>query len=707
MSVNNMPSLFKYVAINMIDSSEHVFTDDTKGWDEITTSLIRGNYNGINSEQTAPISFAYEARDFFRDIFFTYGAFAKVNLVIYKRNEDWTYSEYTTFVCDFKTFKDDIDYVTLELKENSVRELVASKLDTEYDVSVFDTVYGDGWFVGLVNQLPFLATNTIQSNVGELNDFDSLSDSGRVKLWGKIKGRRTDSRQFSTHFTFTDNNGVPFDSTLFYTKKAISSQTIKYRINLTCKWKRATTGQPPGQYLTFLVRLIKDNNGNKTVLLNKDYSSWSSEYIGDETYEYTFIFNNDEEEMTLSNLVVGDGIYLEIYVDKGIEGSTYNPNVTECSNTYIEIVGEVNSDLGYRSSSFFTHEKGIESVLSKINPNIVLDYKLTNANYIPAMTSNRTIMELNLGTYTAQSKVRLSLKSLLDSLDLLYDIGVDITGNVMTIDYAENMYKDTESMSIDVSSVELMYNDKFCYNNIISGTDTSKDLNVKYGVYSPFNKKTYTISDNVISSDNNDLELLHPFKIDQYSIDQWWSDLSLNEEKVKDDTATEIAMIAFNLVPDEFYYFHPIRAEYINEGFTLTQEVLDYYNIPFTPRRLLDNKRKSLSTLFFGGDGVLQWASNSVALSNGFISKMEYESENVVEDEDVDFSNVERLYMPISCNVETSIDVDSLLLLKENKYDYVTMTDKRGKVYKAFISKLISNIGKTGTNSCELIIKEL
>jgi hypothetical protein len=289
----------------------------------------------------------------------------------------------------------------------------------------------------------------------------------------------------------------------------------------------------------------------------------------------------------------------------------------------------------------------------------------------------------------------------------LYDIGVDITGNVMTIDYAENMYKNTESMSIDVSSLELMYNDKFCYNNIISGTDTSKDLNVKYGVYSPFNKKTYTISDNVISSDNNDLELLHPFKIDQYSIDQWWSDLSLNEEKVKDDTATEIAMIAFNLVPDEFYYFHPIRAEYINEGFTLTQEVLDYYNIPFTPRRILDNKRKSLSTLFFGGDGVLQWASNSVALSNGFISKMEYESENVVEDEDVDFSNVERLYMPISCNVETSIDVDSLLLLKENKYDYVTITDKRGNVYKAFISKLISNIGKTGTNNCELIIKEL
>lgn len=698
MAVNVMPEQFRYVAINLLDSSEHIFTDKTKGWDEITTALIRGVFHGINSEQTAPISFAYDARDFFRDIFLTYGAFAKVNLRIDKRNEDWTYTEYTTFVCDFKTFKDDCDYVTLELKENSLRELISSKMDTEYDVEVVGDLPQDGWDVTLINQLPFLSSNTVQSKSGTPININYYHESGIAYYKSQIRGQRTDNRFLSTHFIFTYSNLVPFDFCGFQCTVDIT-QKIKFRLKLHLILYAYIAPYT-------LIRLIRLRGSDEYVL--SEYLPTS--FTKDESYrpfKFDVVFDRPEIEIEY-DFKAGDLVFLQIYQSESDGEISYEGNeITDSQDTYIKIVDEINSDFSLRGTYFFTHKKALQKVLHEISPNAVLDYKLSYANYIPALISNRTILDQLQDPFVGFSKVRLKLKDILESLDYLYDIGVDIDGNTITIDYVQNMYKNTKSMDLVCNQVEISYNDKFCYNNVVVGTDTSKDLNVTYGIYSPFTEKTFTIAENVISADDNKLEIKHPYKIDQYSIDKWWTDLLNNEKKVKDDTSTEIAMVALELNPVDGYYF-PIRAEYITPEFTLTQRAEDYYNIPFTPKRLLINKMKSLTPLFFGiGNDTLKWTSNKVQLANGFISKMDYEDANIEEDTDLDFSTTDKIHLPLSCNISTSIDANDLLSIKNNKYEYVMLTDKKGNSYKCYISKLISKIGKTSSNNCELIIKEL
>ncbi len=697
-----MPTLFRYVVIDVSDNdTEYIFTDDASGWDELTTALIRGSLHGINSEQTAPLKFALEAREFLRGIFIQYGAFAKLKLRIDLRNDDWSYSEYVTYYFDFKTFNDDLDYVSIELKENSLRELIESKMDTEYDVTVIEN--NEVPMVGLINKLPFLSTNTIQSKSGDLLDNGSTGDD-IIYRWGKIRGSRTDYRTFSTHYTFTYSNGFPFDSMLFYTIKPYTNQKIKFRINLQLTINTNTVYPVVGE--RFLIRIIKDNNGNKTELASKTPTSIINDLApqGDPR-NVNLIFTNNEEEITILNLVEGDGIYMEVYSELYNYRILYSQTISNNNDTYIKIIDEINSDAGNNALYFFTHEKAISRVLSEISPDAVLDYKLTDENYIPALTSSRTINDMLQPTFTGFSKIPLKLKDLFDSLDLLYNIGVDISGDTVTVDYIENFYKQTKTSDLECTGVKLSYNDKLCYNNIVIGTNTEKELNVTYGLYSPFTEKTFSISENVINADINDLKLVHPYKIDMYSIDKWLTEMFNNEAKKKDDTGSEIAMVALDPTPIDNYYY-PVRAESIN--FTLTQDVTDYYNIPFTPKRFLINKIKSISPIFYGSESaILKFSSNKLQLAGGFESKMYYEDATIVEDDDMDFTDVDKLYLPLSIGCSSVVDYDLLKTIKENKYGYIEITDRDGNTYHCYISKLLSKIGKTSAQEYEFIVKSI
>lgn len=719
-----MPTLFRYVVIDVSDNdTEYIFTDDASGWDELTTALIRGSFHGINSEQTAPLKFALEAREFLRNIFIQHGAFAKLKLRIDLRNEDWSYSEYVTYYFDFKTFNDDLDYVSIELKENSLRELIESKMDTEYDVDVFSDT-SEIKNIG-INKLPYISTNTVQCQTGHVVQFSSgKTNDNYVNARMKLRGVHTDNRSLSTHFKFTFDSGIPMDYTGFNVTNGITlvddgatSNKVKVFVNLTMRF-HVKTYISNGDNTTLTIRFVKDTGYNTqeytllTISPSEPITVNSYEYdAANNKYWLSVVYNYATPFYVYDTLLAGDNLALEFWIRHmapfvflGDSNSTAY-TVNNSKNSRVVIENEVNSDGTYWGLYGFSHEHAIKKLIEKISPNAVLNYNLTHTNYLPALIANRTILDIYKTPFSF-SDIKLKLSELLKSLDLLYNIGVNIDENNITIDYIDNFYTDNSNLVLEPNNVSLSFDDRYAFNNIIAGTDTSKELNVKYGIYSPFTKKQFT-SESVVNSEITELELIHPYKIDQFSIEEWIQNLINNENKVKDDTATEIAVIALITSPIDYVYY-PIRASYISPNFRITQGTDEYYNIPFTPKRILLNKIKSLTQSVYGSStNKIIFASNKGALSYGLESKMPYEDANVVEDEDLDISDIDPLFLPLKISCSTVIDIEQLKAIKDNKYKYITITDREGNTYQCYISKLLAKIGKTSAQEYEFIVKSI
>lgn len=725
MSVNDMPELFQYVIIDVLDNnSEHIFTSDSKGWEEMTTSLVRGSLHGINSEQSAPLSFSYDAKDFLKSKFETYGAFSYLKLRLDKRNEDWTYSEYITLVFDFKTYKDDGDYITIELKENSLRELIDSNMDTEYDVLVDNDIAQPT----LIPKVPFLSNNIIQCYSGKSGDLFIYQEYTHNKTYAYFPNGERSTREFSQHFSFVNDDGSPYTHFEFSVVQDVTmSLTIASDMIFVFDALLPHTDTSHswlGDRNDIKLKIWIERDGNKFEFFEKIYSNIDSVYYSDiGKYRWTcdFNFGGREIKTGVYNFLKGDHIVIsptiyginKAYTDSYLLGDITKGSlrINSCANTYIKIENEVNPNSKLYSPYFFKHEDIISRLLNLISPNIVLNYNISYQNYMPMITSDTTLKLNNYSVFDGMEThvIRVKLKDLLDSLDRLYDIGIDISGNVLTIDYIQNFYNNSKSIDLENNKLTISYLNDKTYNNIKVGKKTDDNFNVLYGKYGFFGEKSYITKsqqDVILSSDKKELDLSHPYKIDSYSIDKLFIESIGSEKSDSQKSSSVLAIVAFETTITDailYQYYAPVFPVYMSDS--LSGNPSDYYNIPFTPRRMMGYKKKTLATLFIGSEKKLYIGSSEYDIS--LESRMSWENSNIVENETMDISSETPLFLPIKAQCDSAIDYDILSNLRSNKYKYVIVTDKYGRQYKCWLSKVITNIGKTSSNECELLLKEL
>lgn len=529
MSISNMPTLFRYVFIDIMDNEkEYIFTD-AKGWDEITFALIRGENNGINSEQSAPIFFSEEQRDFIKSKFALYGVFAKIDLRIDKRNEDWTYSEFNRFSIDFFKYSDDLRFISNQLIECNFRSLINSNIDTEFDINLSD----ENIFPIQYTYLPTSSLNTLQASSGQniLNQIVNVNSTTTIS-YSSILSKRA-SRALSNNFNFVDENDDPykyFRMDLLRNLTALDDVKIKVKVKFTIE---AENFLSPAVSSTLIL-----SYGDNTKQYTPTYTTINGGKRID-TFDYP-----EEELLIIGNQ--GSQIRFDFEQNIGVVANFYwsLPNVTDGDFFTIKTdeIYESDEDAVKINIKTSTIENAISQILYKLNSTLILDYKIdyftSNKPYIPLLTSTFLLYDNNT--------LRVKLSDLLKTLDLEYGIGVDlsvINGNpTFTIDYDTNFYINEESVLVESKYVKINYDEKHFFNSIKVGSDTSTDKDVYLGAEAFICEKNFILDTQITTDNKKELNLFHPYKIDMYSIDKWIKSSLNDTQSKKNDSSSDIAV---------------------------------------------------------------------------------------------------------------------------------------------------------------------
>lgn len=111
-------------------------TEHIKNWDEITVSFKRNDYDGVVRSFTDKFEFVKGARSLLLNEYKTNYLKAKANIVIYTRNNSWTWTERFRCALNFSTLSDDGYVLSMNAIDDSVASLIKAKKGTQFEYSV-------------------------------------------------------------------------------------------------------------------------------------------------------------------------------------------------------------------------------------------------------------------------------------------------------------------------------------------------------------------------------------------------------------------------------------------------------------------------------------------------------------------------------------------------------------------------------------------
>lgn len=111
-------------------------TEHIKNWEDITVSFKRNDYDGVVRTFTDKFEFVKGARTLLLNEYKTNYLKAKANIVIYTRNNSWTWTERFRCALNFSTLSDDGYVLSLNAIDDSVASLIKAKKGTQYEYSV-------------------------------------------------------------------------------------------------------------------------------------------------------------------------------------------------------------------------------------------------------------------------------------------------------------------------------------------------------------------------------------------------------------------------------------------------------------------------------------------------------------------------------------------------------------------------------------------
>lgn len=115
-------------------------------WQDTQIEVVRRDTSGAYRQASVPIEFVFEAAEILRDLFATYGLRAQVGMRFYARH--WSDNDYDLIkdgLLDFETYIDDGIRVSLQIVADEISELIKSRGNTKYDISVSELKDSKPW----------------------------------------------------------------------------------------------------------------------------------------------------------------------------------------------------------------------------------------------------------------------------------------------------------------------------------------------------------------------------------------------------------------------------------------------------------------------------------------------------------------------------------------------------------------------------------
>lgn len=126
----------------------------------------------------------------------------------------------------------------------------------------------------------------------------------------------------------------------------------------------------------------------------------------------------------------------------------------------------------------------------------------------------------------------------------------------------------------------------------------------------------------------------------------------------------------------EDYY---IYTNHIKPITNFTGDSNTIYNIPLTPKRILQRWAEYLAISVVGSDTKRLKYGTTTILNSGITSRCDFETAEVVENSDFNLSAVEPMFLPVTINAETTGKELTISDFDSEKYKYFTLINEKTK----------------------------
>lgn len=531
MSISQRPNKFSYSFL--YDGKEYKLKSQPKGWDEYSIGLSRADDFGCNTEYTIPFYFQKDGRELLKKIYERDSLFSDVKLRIYRRDNDYNMNQFYQYVLDFGSYIDNINYISLTGKEDSLYSKYDTFCDTEYDIDLPSA--GNKTYL-TYNGLGRIKRNTIQVGYGDAA-FTGIDENGKF-TFGLLGTRAVQS--YVKEIAFTNSEGLDYD---FVKIRALSNCSFNLDCFFDIKLKSTNWGAIGGAYhkTSSLELRVFDREGGTWVRTIKSWGQYSCKrynYVHYNQYKARYIAN---ETISVS---LNEGEIMQLILVLGTDGATQNvqASVYYAEGSYFNIGSVSGSNYVNSMIEVFPFSYLIEQLILKIDPDGILEYSDRISPYLNMLTCTDCIINIGKTEENSTGVIRCSLKKALESLDALECIFVDFTGNVMRIKPRDEAYLNNEIKVIKVNDIQIKSNTKHSFSKIEIGwesddriTDPSDEMGLTY----PFcDKKTFEVKG---ALEDNSLKIIPDFMGDCYTIEAYFDEVRSDIDNTTDKKIIALA----------------------------------------------------------------------------------------------------------------------------------------------------------------------
>lgn len=187
---------------------------------------------------------------------------------------------------------------------------------------------------------------------------------------------------------------------------------------------------------------------------------------------------------------------------------------------------------------------------------------------------------------------------------------------------------------------------------------------------------------------------------------------------IKDTFFNPILRVYFDkFIPDieiffgniSFFKSNKIYKSHTITGTTFKGDAATIYNIPLTPKRILDRWKQYLAISVVGATTKKLTYGTATILNSAITSKCDYEAASVVENSDLILAGVTPLFLPTTISADTSETILDIETFEDNdKYKYFSLKDeKTNKTYQGWINSVTFALAKNKSKQIMLQAKSI
>lgn len=489
-----------YTCELLIGGYVYPVTDFVKNWEDIKVSFKRNDYDGVVRTFSDNFEFVKGARTLLLNEYYNNYLTASASIVIYTRNNSWTWTEVFRCALNYSTLKDDGYVLSMNAIDNSVASLIKAKKGTQYEYSVselmetnlleYDRLEMDSmikWTDGasIDEDLGLKIINFPSSDAMATMALPFYITSSEIAVKGKVEVNDV------SDFEYMDTDGMtPFI-------KALEDITIHLDMSMYLNNLGALITESPVVYLRKY-----SSNGSVSQLTYKSLPSLTLTQ---------FSYKND--------ISLKSGDKLVAFVEN-TSGQEFNLSI---DSTDISV-------------SF--RDKGKTVYLPVINPQTLLNRLLRSMNdgvdgltgVIVPSGENRLDNAMILAAESARqipgAKIYTSFTKFCDWMKAVFGYVYDINGNTITFRHRDDYFGNNVVKTIkNYTGYTMNINSSLIYSQVRIGYE-KQDYNSVNGKDEFRFTNEYTTG---ITITDNKLELISPYRADAYGIE-------FLAEKIGEDT---------------------------------------------------------------------------------------------------------------------------------------------------------------------------